>query len=215
MQKRLKLCKSWGGPVVSVEELRTILNSHPDKNEVIVRNELIYFRESHKSEVLHNPELFKVNGNTHEERLLNLCALIAEDEECSQSLCSLPTNADAALVVGASSADIQKDKNEDFVVGHCYATLIKEGSLDLWYIATCEGKNDDGTYKMDHLMRVQDRRNSKWKHPPKRDLLNLHLDSILDCKVDGEWDVSNERSITFSLRNHVQIDLIVEQMSFT
>ena len=62
VQKRLKLCKSWGGPVVSVEELHTILNSHPDQNEVIVRNELIYFRESHKSEVLYNPELFKVNG---------------------------------------------------------------------------------------------------------------------------------------------------------
>ena len=44
MQKRLKLCKSWGWPVVSIEELRTILNSHPDQNEVIVRNELIYFR---------------------------------------------------------------------------------------------------------------------------------------------------------------------------
>ncbi len=68
---------------MSVEELRTILNSHLDKNEVIVRNELIYFRESRKSEVLYNPELFKVNGNTHEERFLNLCALIAEDEECS------------------------------------------------------------------------------------------------------------------------------------
>ena len=99
--------------------------------------------------------------------------------------------------------------------GNFYVTLISEGSSDTWYIAMCEGKNDDGTYKMDHLMRVQDKRNSKWKHPPKRDLLNLHLDSILDCKVDGEWDVSNERSITFSLRNHVQIDLIVEQMSFT
>ena len=35
---------------------------HLDQNEVIVRTELIYFRESHKSEVLYNPELFKVNG---------------------------------------------------------------------------------------------------------------------------------------------------------
>ena len=88
--------------------------------------------------------------------LLNLCALIAEDEECSQSLCSLPTNADAALVVGASSSSLQKEKNEDIVVGHCYVTIIKERSLDTWYIATCEGKNEDGTYKMDHFMRVQD-----------------------------------------------------------
>ena len=72
--------------------------------------------------MLYNPELFKVNGNTHEERLLNLCALIAENEECYQSLCSLPTNADAALVVGASYSSLQKEKNEDIVVGHCYAT---------------------------------------------------------------------------------------------
>ena len=214
VQKRLKLCKSWGGPVVSVEELHTILNSHPDQNEVIVRNELIYFRESHKSEVLCNPELFKVNGNTHEERLLNLCALIAEDEECSQSLCSLPTNADAALVVGASSFNMQKEKNADIEVGHFYATLIKEGLLDTWYIATCEGRNGDGTYKMDHLMRVQDGSNLKWKRPTKPDLLNLHSESILDCEIDGEWNVSNERSITFSLRNHNHIELLVKQMSF-
>ena len=109
VQKRLKLCKSWGGPVVSVEELRSILKSHPDRNEVIVRNELIYFRESHKSEVLYNPELFKVNGNTHKERLLNLCAHVAD--ECS--LCSLPTNTDALLIVRGSSP-----KNEDIMEGN-------------------------------------------------------------------------------------------------
>ena len=47
-------------------------------------------------------------------------------------------------------------------------------------------------------MRVQDGRNLKWIHLTKRDLLNLHIDYILDCKINGEWDVSNERSITFS-----------------
>ena len=106
MQKRLKMCKSWGGPVVSVEELHTILKSHPNQNEIIFCTEIIYFRESHKSEVLYNLDLFKVNGNTHEERILNLCALVAEDDECSQSLCTLPTNATAALIVGAYSPNM-------------------------------------------------------------------------------------------------------------
>ena len=69
------------------------------------------------------------------------------------------------------------------MVGHCYATLISEWSSDTWYIATCEGKNDDGTYKMDHLMRIKAGRNLK--HPPKRDLLNLHLGSILIVKLMG------------------------------
>ena len=109
MQKCLKLCKSWGGPVVSVEGLHSIFKSHRDKNEVIVRTELIYFRESHKSEVLYNSELLKVNGNTLEKRLLNLYAFVAEHDE--SSLSSLPTNADALLILGASSPNIQKYKN--------------------------------------------------------------------------------------------------------
>ena len=76
------------------------------------------------------------------------------------------------------------------MAGHYCVTLIREG------------KNGDGTYKMDHFMRVQDENNSKWKHPPKRDLLNLHIDFILDCKINGEWNDSNERSITFSLKSY-------------
>ena len=95
--------------------------------------------------------------------------------------------------------------------------LISEGTSDTWYIATCEGKNDNGnyTYKMDYLMRVQDGNNLKFKHPPKHDLLNFHIYSILYSKIEGEWNVSNERFITFSLRNHIQIDFLVEEMSFT
>ena len=92
-----------------------------------------------------------------------MCALVAEDDECS--LCSLPTNADASLIVKASSPNMHEDKNEEVVVGHCYATLITEGSSDTWYIASCENKN--GTYKMDHLMRVEAGSNLKWKHLAK------------------------------------------------
>ena len=80
-----------------------------------------------------------MNGNTHKERLLNLCALVSEDG----SLCSSQTNIDALLIVGASSPNIWKI-NEDAVVGHCNATLISERSSDKWYTATCEKENDDG-----------------------------------------------------------------------
>ena len=62
-------------------------------------------------------------------------------------------------------------------------------------------------------MRIRDGNNLKWKHSPKRDLLNLNIDSILDSKIEGEWNVCNERS--FSLKNHIQIDFLVEQMSLT
>ena len=45
---------------------------------------------------------------------------------------------------------------------------VSEGSKDTWYnFSTCEGKNDDETYKKYHLMRVKTVRNLKWKHLPK------------------------------------------------
>lgn len=99
------------------------------------------------------------------------------------------------------------------VVDHCHATLISEESSETWYIATCKGKNDVRNYKIHHIMRVKDGKNLKWKNQPKPGLPNLHIDSIFECKIDGEWNVSNERSFTFSLRNHIQI--FFSKLSFT
>ena len=64
-------------------------------------------------------------------------------------------------------------------------------------------------------MKVRVGKKLKWKHQPKGDLLNLHKDSILDCKIEGEWNISNIRYFTFSLKNHMRIEFLVEQMSFT
>ena len=57
---------------MSVEDLLSILKSHSDKYKIIVCNEIIYFREQHKSQVLYSPELFKVICNTDKERLPKL-----------------------------------------------------------------------------------------------------------------------------------------------
>ena len=64
---------------------------------------------------------------------------------------------------------IYRKKKKDIVEVHFYARLISEGSSDTWYIAICEGKNDDGTYKMEYLIRIQDGNNLKSKHPLGRD----------------------------------------------
>ena len=39
VRKGLKLCISWCGPVVSVDDLHSIFKSHPDQNEVIISYE--------------------------------------------------------------------------------------------------------------------------------------------------------------------------------
>ena len=71
-QKCLQLCKEWNGPATSVEELNEILNSNPDKMEQIVRTELSFYRDTHKADVIQQPDLFRINNICHNEQLLQL-----------------------------------------------------------------------------------------------------------------------------------------------
>ena len=72
--------------------------------------------------------------------------------------------------------DEAKDQahNEDSVeLNKYYVTLITEGNTDAWYLATCVGKNNNGTYKMDHLFRVNKKSNLKWKNPTSPYILRI------------------------------------------
>ena len=89
-----------------------------------------------------------------------------------------------------------------------YITLITERIINTWYVASCEW-----TYEMDHLTRVQKGSNLKWKHPSVRvDKDNLRPESIVECAIDGKWDVSQERNLTYTLRNHVYISNLVQKI---
>ena len=96
--------------------------------------------------------------------------------------------------------------------GEILCNIITEGKVNTWYVASCEGKNSDGTYEMDHLTRVQRGHNLKWKYPVRLDKVNLRAESIIECVVDSEWDVSHERNMTFILRNHVYISNFVQKL---
>ena len=43
--------------------------------------------------------------------------------------------------------------------------------------------------------------------------MNLHVNSILIGKIEGEWNISIK--ISYSLRIHIQIDFLADQMIFT
>ena len=59
-------------------------------------------------QVLYNLEIFNVNSNIQHKIVLNFQALVTGDDECS--LCFLPTNTDAILIVGASQKLYMKIK---------------------------------------------------------------------------------------------------------
>ena len=210
----MQQCKQWNGPANSVEELHAILNSNPDKREKIVQTELSFYQDTHKADVIKQTDLFKINGISHDEQLLNLCSLLAE-HDLACGFISIPSNKDAAtMLLSCNSADLTQAHNEEDLteVGRYYITLMKEGKINIWHIASCEGKNPDGTYKMDHLIRVQRGSDLKWKQPARINKINLKAEPVVECGVDGESDVLQERNMTFTLWNHVYISNLVKIM---
>ena len=52
-QDRLLIkCKTWGGPSTNIEELEEILSERPNMQEIIVRTELSYYRQCHRSDII-------------------------------------------------------------------------------------------------------------------------------------------------------------------
>ena len=95
--KLLTQCKSWKGPATSVDELLEILQKNPDQAIHIIRIELSYYRDTHRSDVISTPELFQLNKISHEEHLMNLSVLLSGK---GSTITSLPT-AENALKTGS------------------------------------------------------------------------------------------------------------------
>ena len=70
-------------------------------------------------------------------------------------------------------------------------------------------QNWNGIFKMEHFIKVQFMNTSKRKHPPKLSCLDLYPGSIVNCNVEGEWGVWNERTMILLLRNYVSISSMV------
>ena len=66
----LQECKTWGGPFTSTTELQGSLKKHPDIERKIVKTEMAYYVHFNKVEKIARPELFRLNGISHDEKLL-------------------------------------------------------------------------------------------------------------------------------------------------
>ena len=89
--KILQRCKSWNGPVVTVDCLLNIIKNNKKDEARIVKTELTYYRHTHVNEFRSNPELFKLQGKgvSHETRLENLCVILA-DNNVNETITELP-----------------------------------------------------------------------------------------------------------------------------
>ena len=70
-------------------------------------------------------------------------------------------------------------------------------------------KND--TVKIEQLHRTNCESNFKWKNPNVPDIADIKTEDIIVCKIIGEWDVSNKRMLTYTMKNHEGIDRLVKE----
>ena len=104
-QKLLQNCKSWGGPATSIEELKQSLQEKSDQQVTIIKTELVYYVHTHKADKITQPHLFKQNGISYEEKLMNLLILLEDEDVSACTLDDLLTNSD---VIGAIEKTIEK-----------------------------------------------------------------------------------------------------------
>ena len=78
------------------------LQKNCDQVEKTVRTELLYYKDTHKTEFVSTPELFKLNKITSYQQLLHLCKLLSGKDVAGKYL-SLPTNKDMARILSTSA----------------------------------------------------------------------------------------------------------------
>ena len=105
-----------------------------------------------------------------------------------------------------NQTETKDDEDEEECISAGCVTLVCEGEVNTWYLATCIEEGD--TYKMEFLHRVDKNSNLTWKHPSKPDIATLQPESILQCVIDGDWDLS-KRNVTFTLKNHTFVNSVV------
>ena len=184
--KLLQKCKSWGGPVTSVEELSGILEGKPDISDHIVRTELAYYRDTHKADVIANPRLFKLNKISSEDRLANSFVLLNGHSNKVEQV-PLPNNAAALVEVEETAVNVNDI---------CVTLWVLPTGMKTCFFGYCQEVLQDGKLVVEHLDRVRKGSNLKWKYPVTPDIATVDADQIMVCDITGDWDVHADWDMT-------------------
>ena len=94
-------------------------------------------------------------------------------------------------------------QHTEIEVNQIYVTLWIEKNKHAWDRAFY-GNSNDGTYKIEHLRRVNKSSHLKWKDPTFADISGVNPENIFIHQINGDWDISNDRNL--HLKNHESID---------
>ena len=140
--------------------------------------------------------------------MTNFCVLLQGFSHHGDA--KLPTITDALTVLQGKFVPDTPSEDE-VVVNELYVTLWMEQNTPTWYLGHCILRNHDGTVKIEHLHCTNCESNFNWKNPNVPDIVDIKTEDIIVCKIVGEWEVSNKWMLTYTLKNHEDIDRLVKE----
>ena len=156
VNKLLLSCKSWNGPVTSVEELNRVLALHQDVEKHIVQTELKYYKHTHKSDIIARRDLFRIYI-PYNKQYENLCELLEDVTHDSTNIHTehlLPSN-EEALKILQGEPEITQQTSPTILpslnINELCITVWEGG----WYLG-CIIEINQNTINVDHLERVQE-----------------------------------------------------------
>ena len=201
-------CKQHQGPFTSINEVKALVKNNPTELKSFLRLEIQYQRVTHPRDAEARKDIYRVNKVSLEEMIENL-TLILSDEIEAQDCIVFPSEdeiMDTLLKKEQASTDDVAVQSEtlNLVPNQPVAVIWDTKNRKEWYIGFFLDKNDDGTFRIDHLER-DGKTNSKWIRPRGRDeIQDTEEVQILPIDIVGDWVFTGDRP-TFLLDNTEQI----------
>ena len=185
VRKLLETCKSWEGPCVTSDELSAAIDAKAGKQEQIVKAELTFYRNIHKSDMIARPDLFKLNKMSHEERLENLLVLLGDEDIACGSVADLPTNADALKTLKNSTTETTPNNPPEihFSLNDSCVVAWYLGAKWQWFLGYTMEKGEGENYLVEHLERVKTSNDMLWKYPTTDDVTSVSAGQTVHVDV--------------------------------
>ena len=129
---------------------------------------------------------------------------------------STKPNEKSLLPSNLEAMDILLTQPDKFKFDTKSKELIRENQLSItlselegtisWSIGYFIGKNDDGTYIIEHLLRAKEKFDLYWNPPSdESSTWDVDISNIFPVIPTGDWEVNKSGKIQFKLKNGTKI----------
>ena len=198
-------CKQHNGPVTSVNELKALVSEKSPELKTFLRQEIQYQRVTHQRDVDVRKELYKVNKLTSEEMVENITVLLSDEHEAEDGIVFPCEDEIMEIISGNTSNPVHEGETVlTLQPNQPVAVIWDVKNKKRWYIGFYIDKNDDGTFRIDHLERCG-AGDKVWRRPTGNDDIQDTEDiQILSVNILGGWNFIREKP-SFVLTNEDEI----------